>query len=281
MLTKALKALGSNPPDIKGPGTGYDSIGWVLDVKKLSVPELDNLMASNWSSFDSDLLRDRLFLDGYKDRHEVFRMDLPTWGGEGVDVKVTGKGRLRFRQQSGGAQGYQEIDYRWNGKTFEEVSGKPGDQDARIVRSAIDDALNGICSYGIRGHHAVDHDLIKNALNRANTTAQELFKNGDAYAAADRLRIMFELTSDLVREASTGVPVASDVDDSKDDVQKWIQAWTYNGTQCSVNLTAREWEPFIYSYGNFRQRAGDSARARKVLEGVRIPGLDHAVGILH
>jgi hypothetical protein len=77
---------------------------------------------------------------------------------------------------------------------------------------------------------------------------------------------MFELTSDLVQEASTGVPVASEVDDSNDDVHKWIQAWTYNGSQCAVKLTPNEWEPCLNSYAHFLQSAGQPARAHEVLQ---------------
>jgi len=292
LLTKAFKSLGSNPPEIKDPVRGYDGIGWQLDAKKLSVPELDHLMANSETSYDSELFRDQLFLDGGlkgKTGLTEFRMDLPTWGQPWGDdkkehdqVTVIGKGRIRFRQEGAYGKGFQQIecqqvDYKWNGKTFEEVAGKPGDHDAEIVRSAIDDAVNGLASYGLRGHHAVNHDLIENALSRANAAAQELSKKGDAYGAADRLRIMFELTSDLVQEASTGVPVESTVDDSKDDVQKWIGAWTYKGSPsgspgsspCSVNLTAKEWGPYLHNYAFFRQRAGDTARARKVLEAVK------------
>jgi len=291
LLTKAFKSLGSSPPEMKDPvtmGSGHldwttsDSIGWDLDVKKLSVPELEYLNVGTSTSFDSDLFRDQMSLVGGKGKSYVdteFRMNLPTWGRYGTmspdrvgPVTVIGKGRIRFLQKGTDAQGYQQVDYKWNGNTFEEVAGKPGDQDAEIVKSAIDDAVNGLASYGIRGHHAVNHHLIENALSRANAAARELFKNGDAYGAADRLRIMFELTSDLVQEASTGVPVESVVDDSKDDVQKWIRAWTYNGSPngspCNVNLTAKEWGPYLHNYAYFRQRADDTARARKVLEAV-------------
>ena len=279
LLTKAFRSLGTNPPEMKGIETVKGDCGYELDEKKLSIPEFDHLMATTETSFDSELFRDQVFLEGYnKNYRSIFRMNLPTWGGDDPQscvppVTVIGKGRIRFHQKGTDAQGYQQVDYKWNGKTFEEVVGKPGEQDAEIVKSAIDDAVNGLASYGIRGHHAVNHDLIENALSRANAAAQDLFKKGDAYGAADRLRIMFELTSDLVQEASTGVPVESVVDDSKDDVQKWIGAWTYNGSPngspCSVNLTAKEWGPYLHNYADFRQRAGDPARARKVLAAVK------------
>lgn len=77
------------------------------------------------------------------------------------------------------------------------------------------------------------------------------------------------MTSDLVREASTGIPVDSSVDDSRDDAQKWIRAWTCNRSQCSVSLTPDEWVPCLDNYAAFREQAGQSARARKVLEAIR------------
>jgi len=33
-------------------------------------------------------------------------------------------------------------------------------------------------------------------------------------------------------------------------------------------LTAKEWGPYLHNYAYFRQRADDTARARKVLEAV-------------
>ncbi len=106
--------------------------------------------------------------------------------------------------------------------------------------------------------------MIANALSRANAVAEELFNRGNANAAADRLWIMFELTSDLVREASTGIPVLSEVDDSKDDVQKWIQAWKYKGSMCTVGLTEKDWQPYLNNYARYREKAGEKERARKV-----------------
>ncbi len=268
LFTRAYQSLGGNPPDMKGPETRYDAVGWVLDLKKLSIPELDWLTASTSTSFDSDLGRNQLVLEGLKGKRSVFRMDLPTWGGdgEGTEVKVIGKGRIRFRQEGVDAQDYQQVDYKWNGKTFKAIAGKPGAQDAKKVNSAIDDAVSGIWSYGIRGHHALDHDLVNRALSRANATAQKLFEDGNANAAADRLWIMFELTSDLVHEASTGSSSLSEVDDSKDDVQKWIRAWSYKGTLCDVNMTEKEWQPYLKNYVYFREKAGQQERARKVLQ---------------
>lgn len=110
-----------------------------------------------------------------------------------------------------------------------------------------------------------DPEIRSNALSRANAAAENLFNSGNANAAADRLWIMFELTSDLVREASTGTPVLSEVDESKDDVRKWIQAWKYKGPMCSVGLTEKEWQPYLNNYARFRGKAGEKERARKVI----------------
>jgi hypothetical protein len=245
-----------------------DAIGWVLDNQALSVPEIDHVIASNWSSFDSDLLRNELFIEAYKNKTQLFRIYLPTWGGDRTEVKVIGKGRLRFRQEGADEDGSQEINYKWTGKTFSIVDGKPGNRDKEVVSSAIDDAVDGLGFYGIRGHHAVDHDMIKSALTRANAAAQELSKSGHPKDAADRLRTMFELTSDVVSEASTGVIDNSEGDDSKDDVQKWIQAWTSNTSQCNVNLTEKDWGPCLSNYSYFCLQAGQPGRARKVLDAI-------------
>src|SRR6202034_2712554 len=138
-----FESLGTKPPELKDPVTmnercdhldftTSDSVGWTLDTKKLSVPEFDHLMVDTKTSFDSDLFRDQLGLWGWKGKTWEFRMNLPTWGyyeAETPPVEVIGKGRIRFRQKGFGAQGYQEVEYKWNGKSFEEVAGKPGNQD--------------------------------------------------------------------------------------------------------------------------------------------------------
>ncbi len=66
---------------------------------------------------------------------------------------------------------------------------------------------------------------------------------------------MFELTSDLIAEASTGSPVLCEIDDSKDDTQKWIKAWTCINAICTVNLTEAEWKPFLNRYLSYREQS--------------------------
>ncbi len=124
-LTSAYKSLGGNPPKIQDPEMRSDAIGWRLDLKELSIPELDWLTATAWTSLDSDLGRDQLFVEGLKGGSSVFRIYLPTWGGDevGTEVKVIGKGRIRFSQRGIGEQGFQQVDYKWNGKTFEAICG--------------------------------------------------------------------------------------------------------------------------------------------------------------
>lgn len=249
-VTVLYKSLGGNPPSMTIPEIEmkFDGAGCLLDVDLLSVSTLDRIIANTGTSFDSDLFRDHMWVNGWNGSKEVFSMELPTWGGEGTEVKVIGKGRIRFSQKGAEVQGQQEVDYQWNGKRFEAVAGKPSIYDSARVDAAIEEAVNGQAFYGLRGHHAVDHDLILQALNRADDAATELFRQGNFKRAAQRLRIMFELTSDLIAEASTGSPVLCEIDDSKDDIQKWIKAWTCKNAICNVNLTEAEWKPFLDRY---------------------------------
>jgi hypothetical protein len=265
MLTKAFKSFGSNPPDMTDQKVGYGSFGLRLDVNKLAEPKFDELFANVGSSPDTNMFGDRLTLSGFRDKHEVLFMSLPTWGGQNVEVKVTGKGRIKFRQEDQPTFGFQEIEYKWNGKIFEETSGKAGDQDRQVVNSAINDVLNGLGFYGIKGHHSVSHELIEHALAQACASAQDLSKGGDPGDAAVRLRSMFELTSSLVQESSTGVVADPESDELKDDVHKWIRAWTFNGPQCTVNLTAKEWQPFLTMYTELLKKAGQAERAHRVI----------------
>jgi hypothetical protein len=271
LLTKTYQAFGVDPPDLHDMETRSDGVCWKLDSEKLANPELAGIVVVTNSSIDSDLGRNLLFFDLSKSQ----RMYLPTFGGnyrieqgKGPSVNVIGKNKIRFREDVPAGQDFQQIDYEWNGKTFEEIASKPAASDTGKVQTAIEDALNGAPCYGLRGHHGANHDLIAQALRKANERARQLAKSGDACGAACRLRIMFELTSDLVREASTGVPVESEADDSKDDVEKWIQAWTCKKQVCQVGLKEQEWVPILRNYALYRKETGETAKAQAVLKAI-------------
>jgi|GEM_PF-6107312 len=256
-VTKVVQAFGVKMPDFHKVEVRCGAVGHSLDTKKLGMQGFDRLYAGWTTGLDSELLFDQLFLDGWGSNRS-FRMRLPTWGWDANKFEVVAPGRFRFRQEGIPEQGSEEMEYKWTGKTFVLVDGKPGPHDAAVVQGAIDDAVDGIGYYGIRGHHAASTSVVKTALQRADAAAFALYKKGDARSAAERLKAMFELTSDLVMESSTGASIDAVDSDCKDDVQKWTRAWSYKGPRFSIDLTAADWDPWLQNYEKYRAAIGTS-----------------------
>jgi len=254
-VTRVVQAFGAKMPDFQKMGVGSGAVGHPFDTKKLGMQGFDRLYAGCTTGLDSELSFDLLYLDGWGSKRS-FRMRLPTWGRDANKFEVVAPGRFRFRQEGTQEQGFEEMEYKWTGKTFVLVDGKPGPHDAAVVQAAIDDAVDGIGYYGIRGHHAASTEVVKTALQRADEAALALYKKGDARSAAERMKAMFELTSDLVMEASTGASIDAVDCDCKDDVQKWTRAWSYKGPRFSIDLTAADWDPWLQNYEKYRSAQG-------------------------
>lgn len=260
VLTEALRQLRIAPPEIQEYKVHYGSQGWTIDGLKLGVPEFDNLYGTATCSFESQLGFDDIRLEAFHHHKVVLEMRVPSIGGDHLTWSVLGPGKLRFRQEGSKEQGYQELTYQWNGKTFELIDGKPGNTDRQLVKAAIDDAVNGYGWYGMLGYHLVDQKLIRDALIRGNAAAEKLCNEGHPREAAQRMRTVFVCTSDLIDEASTGIQMPLE-DDGKDDFAKWARSWSHDSHICHVNLSPAMWKPLLKNYAMFCDKAGEHQKS--------------------
>lgn len=128
--------------------------------------------------------------------------------------------------------------------------------DAKAVRAIFDEGgkEEGNIDILYPGRY-ISGASLAGAIERSHAAATKLYKAGRPREAADRLALMFDVTTYLGAYMSAG-------GESKLTPEKWLESWK------AIEMEAKDFVAPLNDHGYFLQAAGEHARAVKIFEAV-------------